>query len=219
MTKIMLNDIEYLVIITYKKIKRLYLRVKGTNIYINCNCSYSEKDILAFIYSKKNWILKNTFTSKKEINNSYIYYLGNKYKLEYIKSEIDSVEISNKNIYISSNRNEQEYLLKIFYKFCYKNFLNIIEKMGDICLEKLKEYNLTRPSIQVKFYKSKWGSCNYRYNRISINIALVHYPLEVIEAVVWHEYCHLVVANHSKSFYDLVYSKMDDYNLRYRKLR
>ncbi len=58
-------------------------------------------------------------------------------------------------------------------------------------------------SLTVKGYKSRWGSC-YADGRIQFNWRLMQAPSWVVDYVVVHELCHLVHANHSKAFWDLV---------------
>lgn len=58
-------------------------------------------------------------------------------------------------------------------------------------------------SLTVKGYKSRWGSC-YADGRIQFNWRLMQAPAWVVDYVVVHELCHLVHANHSKAFWDLV---------------
>lgn len=57
--------------------------------------------------------------------------------------------------------------------------------------------------IQIRFQKTRWGSCSNRGN-ISLNGLLVLAPPEVSEAVMIHELCHLREMNHSPRFYRLL---------------
>ncbi len=69
--------------------------------------------------------------------------------------------------------------------------------------------------ITIKNMKYAWGSCTSKRN-IAINLKLAKKPKELIEYVVLHEICHLKHMNHSKDFWNLVESNMNNYK-RYRK--
>jgi len=58
-------------------------------------------------------------------------------------------------------------------------------------------------SIGVRFYKTRWGSCDAQ-GRLRFNWRLVAMPKEVVQYVVIHELCHLVYLNHSSLFWQLV---------------
>ena len=58
-------------------------------------------------------------------------------------------------------------------------------------------------AIQVKGYKSRWGSC-YPDGRIQFNWKLIQAPSWVVDYVMVHELCHLKQANHSAAFWNLV---------------
>lgn len=58
-------------------------------------------------------------------------------------------------------------------------------------------------SITVKNYKARWGSC-YSDGRIQFNWKLLQAPPWVVDYVIVHELCHLVHANHSPAFWQLV---------------
>ncbi|MPN62224.1 hypothetical protein SDC9_209971 [bioreactor metagenome] len=76
----------------------------------------------------------------------------------------------------------------------------------------IEMYHINKlPTIKIKSLTSKWGSCLVEKAEITMNLKLIHYPLQCIDYVLWHEYVHLVVPNHSKRFYDLVEYHMPEY--------
>ncbi len=86
------------IIIEYKKIKNIYIRVKpDLNIYVTAPKRVSKKYIYELIENRKDWIeekkesikKKNLYDiSRKElINGDKIYYLGKCYELNILKSK------------------------------------------------------------------------------------------------------------------------------------
>lgn len=67
-------------------------------------------------------------------------------------------------------------------------------------------YNLPEPkSIEwAPNQKLRWGSCATTHGRIRISSRLTEVPPWVLDHVIVHELAHLVEANHSPAFYELV---------------
>ena len=64
--------------------------------------------------------------------------------------------------------------------------------------------------VKLKYNSSNWGSCSSN-KIINLSTRLLFAPAPVIDYVIIHELAHLVEANHSNRFWDLVASKMPDY--------
>ena len=63
----------------------------------------------------------------------------------------------------------------------------------------------------------KWGSCSTKGN-VTLNIALLHLPQEMVDYVVCHELCHLTVHGHGPAFKKLMASYMPDWVERHKAL-
>ncbi len=75
-------------------------------------------------------------------------------------------------------------------------------------------FNLPKPKEirWVDNMTSRWGSCTYRDGAIRISSRLAGDPDWVIDAVIMHEMCHLIVPDHSPRFWRL----MEQYPLHER---
>jgi predicted metal-dependent hydrolase len=57
---------------------------------------------------------------------------------------------------------------------------------------------------EIKFYKSRFGSCHPHQRIIRFNQILAHYDKTYLEYIYVHEIAHLNEQNHQKGFYDLL---------------
>ena len=72
--------------------------------------------------------------------------------------------------------------------------------------------------FRLKYTHSVWGSCSGKGN-INLSTRLLLAPKGVMDYVMVHELAHLVQANHSKKFWDIVESIMPDYQKKVDWLR
>ena len=59
--------------------------------------------------------------------------------------------------------------------------------------------------------KSRWGSCIRNKGKITLNLKLIHTPIDCIDYVVLHELMHFVNKNHDKAFYNLIEKHMPEW--------
>lgn len=215
------------IIIEYKKIKNIYIRVKpDLNIYVTAPKRVSKKYIYELLENKKDWIeekkenikKKNSYDiSKKElIDGDKIYYLGKCYELNILKSKKENIIINGNIInmyvnikedekFINANTKRKYKLLETWYKEeALKLFDTLLKKYCLIMSLEIKGFT-------VKKLKSKWGSCDTLKKHITLNIELMKYPIIISEYIVIHELAHLIEANHSKKFYEIIKKYMPEY--------
>ncbi len=222
--KFTMNHRVYPVILTYKKMKRMYLRVNDQQqILISCPLYTREEDIAAFLQRSEGWIAeqlskKNNTTIQPDMETIDIF--GKTYPIRYEQSNVVSLRLEEDALYCCGIQPNDARFSNLFYHEAAKwmiPYLRTYRKQWDkeICEVYQKPY----PKMTLKYMTSRWGSCTPARSHIRISVRLIHYPLECLQYVLLHEYVHLLVPNHSKQFYDTVERYMPDWKKAKERLK
>lgn len=194
------------VIVQRKKIKNIYLRVippEGT-VRISAPYFVSDEQIIEFVNSKMDWILKKQeqiankkyIPSLKYVNGEKHMLWGEEYTLQLIANNIKTAFVEENTIYLpvskrSKMKNRQKTLEDFYRVELQREIDSIYDKCTDIVGKKPSE-------IKIRKMKN-WGNC--KQNKvITLNLNLAKKPKICLEYVLIHELCHLIEFNHSKKF-------------------
>tara|TARA_Y100000590_G_scaffold453487_1_gene598624 strand:+ start:1141 stop:1854 length:714 start_codon:yes stop_codon:yes gene_type:complete len=195
------NEIE--IIIKKNKLSRNYkltFNKKKLSGLVSIPRGYSFNEGFAYAQENADWLIEQYNEMMPLIiieNGAIIYFEGKKRKLIYLNNKKSNVELGNKSIIITNNKNAHQ---KIFYKWIKER---ILKKSKNIVFNFSKVLNVKIKNIKLSNSFSYWGIC-YSNNNISINWRLAFSPPEVLEYIIAHEMSHLVEFNHSKKFWMLV---------------
>lgn len=188
--------------------KTLSLAVmKDGNVVVKAPLNMEDSIIKRFVWDKQNWIREKLFMINKTKTKfediiSYKKFLlyGNKYTL--LLSDVKKIETNDNFQIVIPKKTERDKILKTL-KMWYKRVAKqVLQDRLNFLESKLK---LKSSGLKINDSKNRWGSCNSRA-LICFNWRVIMLPPNIIDYVIIHELCHIVEMNHSKHFWDLVYS-------------
>jgi predicted metal-dependent hydrolase len=198
-----------------KRAKQYWLKANVSEIYLIApTVNYEINQVMRFLDSKKEWILK-TLEYYERVRSNYveanlksgtISFLGKRYNLQITKDIAPSVIVSDnlsKITFHVTDRRKYKDDLKQWY---FERTRRIVSERLDLIRTRnpsLPAYN----KVSIKNQRSRWASCSENGN-LNFNLILAALPIEIIDYVIIHELAHLIELNHSKDFWNIV--KMTD---------
>lgn len=195
------------VIITKKRgTKNTYFRLKNDlKLYVSTNILMSEKQIKKMILENEDSIYSMLLKQQKKVeNNSGFYYLGKKY---------DVVSVLGKEITLGEN--------KVFVgkdadieKWYQKHAKELFKERLDYWYSNFTK-KIPYPSLTIRKMKSRWGVCNSKLKRVTLNLELMKRDVSCLDYVIVHELSHFKEMNHSDKFWKVVEENYPNYkNIR-----
>ena len=189
-------------------------RIKGMTIRVPKGTK--KEDVEKALMSKKKWIkrkiieigeIKLQDKPKEFVGGESFYFIGRNYKLKVIAEDCRDVEVILKDgefkAYVPNIKKKNEYQKEIKSKLIdwyKKEAIAILRERVDIFTSKIGK---GPKDVAIKNYKKKWGKTT-KDGKIVFNWKLIMAPMSIIDYIVAHEMCHLVIFDHSKKFWSLV---------------
>ena len=81
------------------------------------------------------------------------------------------------------------------------------------------QMGLSSNRVRVRQMTSRYGSNSLGNHSITYALVLMHYSLDVIDAIIVHELAHCLVSGHGPDFYSVVYKYCPQYKHLHQRLR
>ena len=201
-----IGDDTYEVVIVRKLGNRnTYIRVKeDMKIHVTTNTFVSTREIEKLIYKNTDFIIKMiNKMEKKSAKNEGFMYLGSQYDV--IRTTTNGITLGASKVFIGKNMTSED-IDKWYKKEAERIFLDHLKN----CY-RLYTRNIPHPSLTIRKMTTRWGVCNTRTKRVTLNLELIKMPLFCLDYVIYHELSHLIYANHSKDFWSLVEENCPEY--------
>ena len=205
------NEVYKVIIDRKRSTKNTYIRVKeDLNIYVTCNILTSNHYIINLINSNTKKIIKMiNQVKKRQSQEESFYYLGKKYDMVYLNKK--GITFGEEKVFVSP-----DFDLDKWYK-------KEAEKVFKIELDKMYQsfvYKIPYPSgLTIRKMKTRWGVCNVKTHKITLNLELIKRNIECLDYVIVHELSHLLYANHSPDFWKCVEANFKDYKKIRKELK
>jgi predicted metal-dependent hydrolase len=209
--------IDYSVKYTRRQTIQLKL-INLKNLEVTAPLRTPQQQILQIIQAKMKWLTKQvarlTALADTEVNTEIrngatALYLGHRIRIvSATDSSHHSVNLRDNILTITTSTRDSDgaahQLLQTWY---VRQATALLQAQTAVWSAKIG----VRPKrITVKDQKTRWGSCSALGN-INYNWRIIMAPLQVVDYLIVHELCHLLVPNHSAYFWAAVATYLPDF--------
>ena len=195
----------------------------GGRVKVRAPLRTSERAIAAFVAEKRDWIDKKRAElstaapnlPRRFLPGERLSYLGQEYRLD-VQAGRRQVTLDGDRIVVNAKDFEaariQAALVAWFKTECERL---LPERVGVFA----PLVGAAPVALRYRHNRRRWGSCDFGAKTIFFNVTLAMAPQDLIDYVVVHELCHLLVPDHSPRYWREVARVMPDYEVRRRALQ
>lgn len=221
MEQLMLQGNRFSLTIQRKAVKHLILRLKSdSELTVSAPYFCSRRDIDQFILSREAWIIQRAQRLRQQrqiqrlsaVGQTVTIY-GRARRLE-TDGTLKRSRMDAERLILAVKSQDAAALQQAFDRFARQSLQQEVQRLRPRWDDVLMKAGLPLPVFRFRRMSSRWGSCVVNRQKITLNLKLIHYPSACLDAVLWHEYAHFLVQDHSARFYALIHEAMPDYDAR-----
>ena len=201
-------DFDY-TIVRSPRCRKLTITVeRDRSVVVHAPESTTEEKVHQMVKAKRQWIYEKMHhpqkyrdlphpPGKELVNGESTLYLGRLYRIEVVKTGLSEIRFNQRFYIPAAHAGKSLEVLREWY--IHRAEAKIIPRV------KLHARALGVSCSKVKIVDNlyRWGSCTMN-NNVNFNWRLIKAPMFVIDYTIVHELSHLIEANHTPGFWNII---------------
>lgn len=204
-------DVHYQIVRSPRR-KKLTISVeRDRSIVVHAPEGLSDEVVRGVVDSKRQWLFDKVnhpqkyqdrpdAPGKEVVNGESVPYLGREYLIELADTVSGGVEFSRRFLIPPAQQIKRREVLREWY------FTRATETILPRVNRHAVELGVEFGEAKIVDNRYRWGSCTVKDN-LNFNWRLIKAPMFVIDYVIVHELAHLMEANHTPRFWNIVRAK------------
>jgi hypothetical protein len=138
---------------------------------------------------------------KELVNGESALYLGRQYRIEVDKTGLAEVQFAQSFLVPALQKGKRAEALREWY------IGKAREKIIPRVRQHARELGVALAEVKIVDSRYRWGSCTLKDN-VNFNWRLIKAPMFVIDYVIVHELAHLIEANHTPRFWNIICARV-----------
>jgi predicted metal-dependent hydrolase len=201
-------DIEYTIIRSPRRRKLTITVERDRSVIVHAPQSTSEETIRRIVQAKRHWIYEKTHhpqkyrdlphpPGKELVNGESALYLGRHYRIEVVKTGLSEIRFNQCFFIPAAQAGKRREVLREWY----------IQRAEAKIIPRVEQHarllGVTYAKVNIVDNLYRWGSCTLN-NNVNFNWRLIKAPMFVIDYAIVHELAHLIEANHTARFWNIM---------------
>jgi len=188
--------------------KKLTITVeRDRSVVVHAPESTAGEKIQAIVESKRQWIYEKIRHAQKYelphppgkelVNGESALYIGRHYQIEIVPDSLEDIRFEQRFLIPERLASDGKRLLQQWYMDRAKE--KILPRTQKIA----NDLGVIFTTAKIVDNRYRWGSCTTKDN-INFNWRLIKAPMSIIDYVIIHELAHLLEANHTPRFWNII---------------
>jgi predicted metal-dependent hydrolase len=201
-------DLAYTIKKSAKRRKLTITVERDRSVIVHAPEGATDKKIHQAVESKRQWIFEKIghpqkyhdlphAPGKELVSGESALYLGRQYRIEMVKTGFSQVRFAQRFFIPVMQGEKRAEALREWYIGKAK------EKITPRVQRHAGELGVDVAEVKIVDNRYRWGSCTLKDN-VNFNWRLIKAPMFVIDYVIVHELAHLIEANHTPRFWNIV---------------